>query len=55
MSIEFKIAKIMANDAQVCKLNDLLFILDRFNFHKKFKIITIAGTNGKGTTVAMLE
>ncbi len=55
MSIESKIAKIMANDAQVCKLNDLLFILDRFNFHKKFKIITIAGTNGKGTTVAMLE
>jgi dihydrofolate synthase/folylpolyglutamate synthase len=55
MSIEAKIAKIMANDTQVCKLNDLLFILDRFNFHKKFKIITIAGTNGKGTTVAMLE
>ncbi len=55
MSVEYKIATIMANDAQVCKLNDLLFILERFHFHKKFQIITIAGTNGKGTTVAMLE
>ena len=55
MSIESKITKIMAKDVQVCKLNDLLLILDRFNYHKKFKIITIAGTNGKGTTVAMLE
>ena len=55
MSVESKIATIMANDAQICKLNDLLFILDRFNFHKKFQVITIAGTNGKGTTVAMLE
>jgi len=55
MSVEAKIATIMANDAQVCKLNDLLLILDRFNFHKKFQIITVAGTNGKGTTVAMLE
>ncbi|MED7820296.1 MULTISPECIES: bifunctional folylpolyglutamate synthase/dihydrofolate synthase [unclassified Francisella] len=56
MSVEVKIAKIMANsDAQVCNSQDLLFILDRFNFKKKFEIITIAGTNGKGTTVAMLE
>ncbi|QIW09411.1 Mur ligase family protein [Francisella sp. LA112445] len=56
MSVEVKIAKIMANnDALVCSSRDLLFILDRFNFKKKFKIITIAGTNGKGTTVAMLE
>ncbi|MED7789352.1 Mur ligase family protein [Francisella sp. 19X1-34] len=56
MSIEVKIAKIMANrDALACSSRDLLFILARFNFKKKFKIITIAGTNGKGTTVAMLE
>ncbi|ASG67421.1 bifunctional folylpolyglutamate synthase/dihydrofolate synthase [Francisella halioticida] len=56
MSVEVKIAKIMANsDALACNSQDLLFILDRFNFNKKFKIITIAGTNGKGTTVAMLE
>ena len=56
MSVEVKIAKIMANnDALACSSRDLLFILDRFNFKKKFKIITIAGTNGKGTTVAMLE
>lgn len=55
MSVEAKIAKIMANDAQICKFSDLSLILKRFNFHKKFKIITIAGTNGKGTTVAMLE
>lgn len=56
MSVEVKIAKIMANDdALICKSQDLLFILDRFNFKKKFKIITVAGTNGKGTTVAMLE
>ncbi|WP_150466831.1 bifunctional folylpolyglutamate synthase/dihydrofolate synthase [Francisella sp. SYW-9] len=56
MSVEVKIAKIMANnDALSCSSRDLLFILDRFNFRKKFKIITVAGTNGKGTTVAMLE
>lgn len=56
MSIETKIAKIMAKkDALPCNLPDLLFILSRFNFAKKFKVITIAGTNGKGTTVAMLE
>ncbi|AJC48594.1 bifunctional folylpolyglutamate synthase/dihydrofolate synthase [Allofrancisella guangzhouensis] len=55
MSIETKIAKIMANDAPKCTLIDILFILDSFNFNKKFQVITIAGTNGKGTTVAMLE
>lgn len=56
MSIEVKIAKIMAKpDARNCDLLDLLLILDRFNFTKKFKVITIAGTNGKGTAVAMLE
>ncbi|AEI35204.1 bifunctional folylpolyglutamate synthase/dihydrofolate synthase [Francisella salina] len=56
MSIEVKIDKIMAKpDARNCDLLDLLLILDRFNFTKKFKVITIAGTNGKGTTVAMLE
>ncbi|KEI35198.1 dihydrofolate synthase [Francisella sp. W12-1067] len=55
MSVETKIAKIMANDARKCTLTDILFILSRFNFNKKFKVITIAGTNGKGTTVAMLE
>lgn len=56
MSLDIKIAKLMAkDDALPCNLPDLLFILDRFNFSKKFKVITVAGTNGKGTTVAMLE
>lgn len=56
MSVEVKIANMMAKtDALSCELSDLLFILARFNFAKKFKVITVAGTNGKGTTVAMLE
>jgi dihydrofolate synthase/folylpolyglutamate synthase len=55
MSVDHKIAKIMANDAQPCTLRELENLLQEFNFHKKFKIITVAGTNGKGTTVAMLE
>lgn len=56
MSVEIKIAKLMAKpDALYCDLLDLSLILSRFNFAKKFKVITIAGTNGKGTTVAMLE
>lgn len=56
MSVETKIANLMASkDALSCNLPDLLFILDRFNFTKKFDVITVAGTNGKGTTVAMLE
>ncbi|AIT09851.1 folylpolyglutamate synthase [Candidatus Francisella endociliophora] len=56
MSVEIKIAKMMAkSDALPCNFHDLLFILDKFNFAKKFQVITIAGTNGKGTTVAMLE
>ncbi|GAB4221729.1 MAG: Mur ligase family protein [Francisella sp.] len=56
MSIEVKIAKLIAkSDARRCSLIDLSLILSRFNFAKKFTVITIAGTNGKGTTVAMLE
>ncbi|MDE5007168.1 bifunctional folylpolyglutamate synthase/dihydrofolate synthase, partial [Francisella tularensis subsp. holarctica] len=53
---EIKIAKLMAKtDALYCDLIDLSLILSIFNFAKKFKDITIAGTNGKGTTVARLE
>lgn len=55
MDVELKIKSIMSNDACRCHLNDIPIILSRFNFQKKFQIITIAGTNGKGTTVSMLE
>ena len=55
MDVELKIKSIMSNDASKCHLNDIPNILFSFNFQKKFQIITIAGTNGKGTTVAMLE
>ena len=55
MSIETKIATLMANNAPVCTLKDLSNILHKIRFTKKFQVITIAGTNGKGTTVAMLE
>ncbi|QLE78946.1 bifunctional folylpolyglutamate synthase/dihydrofolate synthase [Francisella sp. Scap27] len=55
MSVDLKIANIMANDAQICALHELKDLLQEFNFHKKFKIITVAGTNGKGTAVTMLE
>lgn len=55
MSVNLKIASLMANDAQLCNLLELQDLLQEFNFQKKFKIITVAGTNGKGTTVAMLE
>ncbi len=30
-------------------------MIDRLNLHPKFPIITVAGTNGKGSTCAMLE
>ena len=30
-------------------------MIDRLNLHPKFTIITVAGTNGKGSTCAMLE
>lgn len=55
MSVDLKIANIMANDAHLCNFRELQDLLKEFNFQKKFKIITVAGTNGKGTTVAMLE
>ena len=55
MDIEIKISSILSNSATKCELDDIPKILSRFNFKKNFQIITIAGTNGKGTTVAMLE
>ena len=55
MNVDVKIAKIMANQGHRCSLIELLSILNKFNFSKNFKVITITGTNGKGTTVAMLE
>ncbi len=55
MDIEIKISSILSNSATKCELDDIPKILSRFNFKKSFQIITIAGTNGKGTTVAMLE
>ena len=55
MSIETKIATLMANDAPLCTLKDLSNILLKIRFTKKFQVIAITGTNGKGTTVAMLE
>ncbi|MFC4892417.1 bifunctional folylpolyglutamate synthase/dihydrofolate synthase [Pseudofrancisella aestuarii] len=55
MDVDVKISSIMSNQGQRCGLEDIPLILSRVNFNKKFQIITVAGTNGKGTTVAMLE
>jgi len=54
-NIPYLIHKILANNSKTCVFNDTQTMLDRFGFTKKFKVITIAGTNGKGTTVTMLE
>ena len=36
-------------------LDRVKLVIDRLKLHPKFKIITVAGTNGKGSTCAMLE
>ena len=54
MSIESKINHLMFNGSKKCELSDIKIILQNLEFQKNFQVITITGTNGKGTTVAML-